>query len=60
MSKEFKDLGDIKCGSRERLCAACETGRQIRDAIGAAHGADGGCQAVTVTDALGIWFLAHA
>lgn len=34
--------------------AAGEAGRQVGDAVGAAHGADGGGEAVALTDALGV------
>lgn len=38
--------------------AAGEAGRQVGDAVGAAHGADGRGEAVAVTDALSFWGLA--
>lgn len=40
--------------------AAGEAGRQVGDTVRAAHGADGGGEAVALTDALSFWFLAHS
>lgn len=56
------DATDLK-GARRRLDAssvraAGEAGRQVGDAVGAAHGADGRGEAVAVTDALSFWGLA--
>lgn len=53
-------MGVYLNGARRRLnaapvVAAGEAGRQVGDAVGAAHGADGGGEAVALTDALGLW-----